>query len=127
VYSPIPSTVAALTIVLYLAIAVVLVRKYLRTRDVGFVWLGIAVFIWPLVSGLLEYGERLLIDRLVRGHPVGFYPFTLVEHGQMSAGVLINSLNLTQRLIGACLLLVAALYLSRTNAAAAATQEPNRF
>jgi hypothetical protein len=111
VYTPILSILAASLLVLYLAIAVVLVRKYLRTRDVGFVWLGVAVVIWPLVTGLLEVGERSLIDRLVHGHSVGFYPFSLVERGQMSAGFLMTSLRLAQQVIGVCLLLVAVLYL----------------
>lgn len=110
-YAPIPTILADFTWVLYLALAVVLVRKYLRTRDVGFVWLGVAVVIWPLVSGLLEVGERSLIDRLVHGHSVGFYPFSLVERGQMSAGFLMTSLRLAQQVIGVCLLLVAVLYL----------------
>ena len=32
----------ALVVILHLAIAVFLVRKYVRTRDVGFIWLGSA-------------------------------------------------------------------------------------
>lgn len=101
-------------VVLYFAIAIILVRKYLRTRDVGFVWLGVAVIIWPGVSGLLELGERSLIDRVVHHRVVGLYPFSLVEHGQMTLGSLVLSLSLFQQLIGICLLLVAVLYLSNT-------------
>ena len=74
----------ALTLVLHLALAVVLVRKYLRFREVGFIWLGVAVGVWPLASRLLEQGEKVLIDRLVRGELVGFYPFSLVERGQIT-------------------------------------------
>jgi hypothetical protein len=105
---------AALALVLHVVIAVVLVREYLHTRDVGFVWLGGAVVIWPLVSRLLRHGEDVLIDRLVRGRVVGFYRFTLVERGQMSIGGLMASLNLLEQVIGVALLLVAVLYLSRT-------------
>ena len=109
-----PYVASALTLILYLAIAAVLVRKDLRTRDVGFVWLGVAVVIWPVVSRLLEYGERVVIDRLVRGKEVGFYPFTLVERGQISVGGLIELLNLAEQVIGSALLLVAVIYISRT-------------
>jgi hypothetical protein len=116
VYSIIPNILVGIALVLYLAIAVVIVRKYLRTRDVGFVLLGAAVVIWPLASGLLQHGERVLMDRLVHGHPVGVYPFSLVERREMSAGVLITSLNLTEQIIGGCLLLIAVLYLSRPKA-----------
>jgi hypothetical protein len=94
---------------LYVAIAIVLVRKYLRTRDVGFVWLGVAVMIWPLVSAI---GRSFLIDRITRGH-LGFYPLSLIEREQITVGGLIYWLNLLQHLIGACLLLVAVLYLSK--------------
>jgi len=104
----------ALALVLHLALALVLVRRFLRSRDVGFVWLGVAVGIWPLVSRLLDQGERVLIDRLVRGQLVGFYPFSLVEHGQMTLGGLIGLLNLWHQLIAVGLLLVAVLYLCKT-------------
>jgi len=126
VYSIIPNILGGLALVLYFAIAVVIVRKYLRTRDVGFVLLGVAVVVWPLVSGLLQHGERVLIDRLAHGRPVGFYPFSLVERREMSAGVLITSLSLTEQIIGGCLLLIAVIYLSRPKAKAAATQNQNR-
>ena len=108
------TVLAILALVLHLVIAVVLVRKYLQTRDVGFVWLGVAVVIWPLVSRLLDQGEGLLINRIIRGHSVGFYPFTLLERGQMTIGTFLTSLHSLQQLIGICLLLVAVLYLFNT-------------
>jgi hypothetical protein len=108
---PILGTVA---LVLTLAIAIILVRQYLRTRNIGFVWLGVAVVIWPVVSRLLAMGERSLIDRIrFRHQVVGFYPFTLVVSGQMTFGSLIVSLDLIQQVIGVCLMLAAVLYLSK--------------
>jgi hypothetical protein len=104
----------AVAFVLHLAIAVVLTRKYLLTRDVGFVWLGVAVFVWPLVSRLLQHREFVLIDRVVSGKSVGFYPFNLVASGQMTFSSLIASLNLVHELIGIGLLFVAVLYLYKT-------------
>lgn len=105
----------ALALVLHIAIAAILVRQYLRTRDAGFVWLGVAVVIWPGISRLLEGGEKVFIDRLIRHESVGFYPFTLVAAGQITTGSLVMSLAVFQQLIGVCLLLVAVLYLSRAN------------
>jgi hypothetical protein len=110
-----PTTLlAALSVVLHLAIAVVLLRKYRATRDIAFVWLGVAVVVWPLMSPLLGVGERSLIDRLVRHQWVGVYPFSLVGRGQMTVGELVFSLGLLQQLVGVCLLFVAVLYLSKT-------------
>jgi hypothetical protein len=107
------TVLVALAVVLHFVIAIILVRKYLRTRDVGFIWLGVAVVIWPLVCRLLELGERSLIDRVVHHSVVGFYPFSLVVHGQMTLGGLVASLSLFHQLTGTCLLLVAVLYLSK--------------
>jgi len=105
---------SAATLLLHLAIAVVLVRKYLRTRDVGFVWLGGAVVIWPLASNMLSAGERVLVNRIARHEWVALYPFTLVERGQITLGGLMSSMVILQQLVGVCLLLIAVFYLSRT-------------
>jgi hypothetical protein len=107
---------AALAVALHIAIAVVLVRKYIRTRDAGFIWLGIAVVIWPVLSRLLDGGERVFIDRVIQHQPVGLYPFSLVERGDMTMGQLVLAFSVGEQLIGIVLLLVAVLYLYRTNA-----------
>lgn len=109
---------------LQLAIVIVLVRTYLRTRNVGFVWLGVAVVIWPLVAGLLAWGRGLLVRRYAQGLVLGFYPFSLVERGRMTIGDLFVWLNMLQSLIGACLLFVAVLYLSKTNSTNPQTAAP---
>jgi hypothetical protein len=60
-------TILAVTaLLLHLAIAVILVRKFIQTRGIGFIWLGAAVVAWPLLSKLLDAGERVLIDRRPR-------------------------------------------------------------
>ena len=100
---------AASAVVLHVAIAVILVRQYLRTRDIGLVWLGAAVVVWPLVSRLLEAGERVSMDRVIHKQAV-IYPFTLVASGQMTSGSLVLSFAVFQELIGVCLLLTAVLY-----------------
>jgi hypothetical protein len=40
----------ATTLVLYLAVAVLLVWKYRRTRNAGFLWLGLPLVLLPLVA-----------------------------------------------------------------------------
>lgn len=99
------------TFVFYLALTAGLVHKYIRTRDLGFVWLGVAAIIWPLSSGLLIQAIERRV--LFRGPAVKLYPFTFFEHGQMSVGSLIESLYLLQHLIEIGLVLVAVLYLCR--------------
>ena len=99
-----------ITLASYLVLAAGLVYKYIRTRDIGFVWLGGAVVIWPVISGLLI---QAIERRVFRGPPIKLYPFTLVGHRQMSIGSLITSLYSLQHLIEIGLLLVAILYLCR--------------
>jgi hypothetical protein len=107
-----PSILSWLALISPLALALVLVRKYIRTRDVGFVWLGLAGVIWPLVSGLLVSG-LLIQDKavMITGHFFRFYPFSL--HRQASAGSVVVVFWSVQQLIGVGLLLVAVLYLHR--------------
>jgi hypothetical protein len=108
-----PSILVTFALFLHLAIAVILIRKYVRTHDVGFVWLGVAVVLWPLLTRLLDAGERVFITRVVRHQFVGFYPFSLVERGEMTLGNLVASLQLVEQLVGVCLLLIAVIYLSK--------------
>lgn len=107
-------TLVTLVAVLYLATATVLVRQYLRVRDVSFLWLGVAVVVWPLLSVLLGVGQQIVTNRLTRGEAV-FFPFTLVQRGRLSLGGLAMSLDLSRQLIGVGLLLVAVFYLCRTS------------
>jgi hypothetical protein len=111
---------AVAALLLHLAIAVILVRKFIQTRDIGFIWLGGAVVIWPLLSRLLDAGQHVLIQRILSHQWTAVYPFTLVERGQMTLGSLVASLALCQQLIGVCLLLIAVLYLSKTRTSAIA-------
>jgi hypothetical protein len=104
----------SLVFMLKLAVVVVLVRKYLQTRDRGFVWLGVAVIIWPGVSGVLEGGECLLIALPSGSHWGTFFPFNLVSSGRMTLGTLFTTLHLLQELVGIGLLLVAVLFLSKS-------------
>lgn len=86
---------------LNIAIAVVIVRKYLRTRDIGFVWLGAALIIWPLSANLLNVFRQVLIDRFVR------------QYGDAHSDAVITAFSAGKELIGAALLLVAVLCLHR--------------
>ena len=109
----------ALVLALHIAIAILLVRKYLGTRDVSFIWLGVAVVIWPLVSSFLGAGQRILVDSFSTQQPLGvflahMFPFSLVKGGKITLGALVSTLDISRELSGAALLLVAILYLCKT-------------
>jgi hypothetical protein len=84
------------------------------TRDAGFVWLGMALVIWLVISAVLEQGERALMSHAFMHRSVGVYPFNLLEHGQMTAGTVEIALSSLHQLIGVALLLAAVFYLGRT-------------
>ena len=81
-----PSVLFSIFVAAQLALAIALTRKYIRTRDAGFIWLGAAILLWPLVS---NYAFRGFIGRLANRQPIGFYPFSLVEHGPLTVGELV--------------------------------------
>ena len=105
-----------------MVIVLVLVQAYLRTRNKGFVWLGVAVVAWPFVSGLLDVGQRYLIDRMVG--PQTTYqvvrPHTMLLtfiQRRMTLGELMMYIGAVvgtvKVVVGGCLLLVAVVYLGR--------------
>jgi hypothetical protein len=100
---------------LYIALALALVAKYMRTRDPGFIWLGAAVILWPLCAYWLNRGEATLLDRVIHGQPVGVYPFNLISERRMTVAQFVRLSGSVEQLIGAALLLVAVLFLSRPN------------
>jgi len=97
---------------LYLPIVIMLVRKYLRTRDVGFAWLGAVVVAWPVLSLLFGYGQTVLLDRIRHRESV-LFPFSLAESGQMTLGEVMMYLAYSQLLVGLALLFVAVFYLCK--------------
>jgi len=93
-----PLVLASIAAVLYVAIATVLVRKYLHTRDSGFLWLGAAVVVWPVLNRLVEIGQRII--------------------ARHAGGVTVVTIAYARGIVGLALLLVAVSYLSRTKAVA---------
>jgi len=55
--------------VLLILVAAVFVWKYFRTKDVGLLWLAVAVVIWPLVSREIEHRALLHFGNPVQGRP----------------------------------------------------------
>jgi hypothetical protein len=101
------SVLLLLSPVLYIIAAVLLVRRYLRTRDAGLLWLGAAVLVWPYMSRLLQRGEL----RLALHSSFGF-----VLGEQMTPGNFYTLLQSFNQVIGAGFVLVAILYLTKNRA-----------
>ena len=56
-----PLVTSTVVFALYLALAFVLMRKYKNTGDAGFIWLGVAVILWPFLSSLLGWTGQMVI------------------------------------------------------------------
>jgi len=97
---------SALVLVLYLAITTLIVRKYRQSHNVGFVWLFLAVVVWPLLAPLPEYGQHVLVDRI--GRQVASQ---MSSQSNFTAGDLVTIMTYAQRAIGLVLLFVAVFYL----------------
>lgn len=101
---------------LFVAIAWVLVLKYLRTRDKGFLWLAAAFIVWPLINSLLGHGNAIMLNRLADGEPVGWFPFTLVEAGRLTTGDLVAMFAYIREAIRSALILIGIASLHKTRA-----------
>jgi hypothetical protein len=100
-------------VVLYVTIIAALVHKYRRTKDQGFLWLGVPLVILPLLGVPLGHWLRDAVDRLASGGRVGFFPFTLVEQGQMTLGSLVVVFASVRQLVWSGLILTAILMLHK--------------
>lgn len=106
-----PDALGALVVVFNLAVAAVLIWKYRQTRDIGFIWLGLAIVIWPLLSRILF---RLIIDGALNKQLRGNYPFSLMARGEVTVGGFASILGSVEQFVGAVLMLIAVFYLART-------------
>lgn len=102
---------AAITSILYCAVAVLLVWKYRATRDTGFLWLGLPLVLLPLAALPLALWLQAGVDRFAHGQQVHAFPFTLVEQGRLTLGELLTLLNLVEHMVWGVLSLIAILAL----------------
>ena|ERR1035438_5467647 len=102
---------AVLAFGLQITTAIVLIRKYLRTRAIGFVWLAIAAVLWPF----LNQWPQIILHDVARHQVVGPYPYSvsLANYQQMTPGALALLLYYLRYLIDVSILLAAVVYLVR--------------
>ena len=109
------TTLCAILIALFVALGVVLVHKYLRTRDVGFLLLAVAEIAWPtIVNPALSHVERSYFDLVLAGEQVTLFPFSLVSAGEITAGSLVVIFVFAHNIVQVALVLVAVLFLCRS-------------
>jgi hypothetical protein len=97
-----PLLSSAVVFALYLALAFVLIRKYKSTGDAGFIWLGVAVLIWPLLSNLLGWAGQMAI-----GHFASHHAGAHKNSGPLSGSDLAIVFGFLQQVIGLGLLFFA--------------------
>jgi len=103
----------AIAFVLYAAVAALLVSKYKKTNDAGFLWLGLPLVLLPIVAVPLAFWAQIGTDRLALGEHLNHFPFSLVEQGHLTIGRLLTLLNFVEHLVWGLLSLLAVLALNR--------------
>ena len=114
-----------LSVALYASVLAAIAVGYIRTRNGGLIWLGIALFIWPLAWTLLTHTViRPGLEQVSTGEPTGIFPFTLVERGQMTLGSLLVVMSYVQQIGRYALMLVAVLKLAASRGRQRERQRP---
>ena len=101
-----PTTAAILGLVLYAGITWVIVKNYRHTHNLGFLFLGGGVLVWPLVGNLLSKEMPTAIR-------LGYFPFSLVTSGQITLGELVVNFAYADRAIHAALILIGLVMIGR--------------
>jgi hypothetical protein len=109
-----PILAAAVLFVLYLALASVLIRKYKSTGDVGFLWLGVAIILWPIASNVIVgwSGHALMQHALSNHHSAK--PNGLSKSGAAFASDVSALLDLLQRAVELVLVMFAVRFLYKS-------------
>ncbi|HEV2576168.1 MAG TPA: hypothetical protein VGU25_03050 [Acidobacteriaceae bacterium] len=107
----------AVVLVLYVALTVLLIRKYLRTHNTGFLWLGAAIVLWPSLMDLFRY---VFISPVIHGHSAPGLLGALLSSSHVSPGVLLVSVSNIENSIRLLLLIIAVVFLSRPSIRSAA-------
>ncbi len=97
----------SLSPLLYIIATVFLIRRYLRTRDIGLLWLGVAVLVWPYLSDFIEQGElRLALHSSLK----------LTSGANLTPGSFYTLFQGMNHAIGAALVLCAILHIGKAQA-----------
>jgi hypothetical protein len=105
-----PLFASAIVFVLYLVLLATLLRKYKSTGEAGFVWLGLAVIVWPILSNLLGWGGHALIEHIVSNHL--FKPKASQGAGLNPTDSLSILLDFVRQFVGIILLLISVHFLA---------------
>ena len=108
------TALSVLCLVFLVGIAAALVLKYWLTKDPGFLWLGAALVVWPLITAALRPLHGAMIERLVSARPVQYFPWSLIEQQQITAGELTCMLWYAGRVVQYSLVLVGISLLCRS-------------
>ena len=107
-------------LVLYAAALVLLVVGYHRSRLRAFLWLGIALFLWPSLNSALVHVERHFIQQALEGDRPWLFPYTLIVSSghtwsgwEMTPGEFVTKSSWLRNLMGGLWTLVAILSLVR--------------
>lgn len=85
----------------------VLVQRYRRTHEEGYVWFIGALVVWPMLRSGWTIIESEYITRLTNEMPANFFPFSLVTRGFLTVGELLTISQYVYQLVYGILIIVA--------------------
>ncbi len=103
--------IAVLGIVL-VALAVLLVSRYLTTRNVGYLVLAVALVAWPVLLTPLDLYTKAQVDAVLNGGEVS-YPFTLAAEGGATVGDVVAFLGYARDTVRLLLIFLGFVLLAR--------------
>lgn len=99
--------------VVLIALAIILIRRYVQTRNIGYVVLALALPLWFLLSWAPSLFFQNQIDRLASGKEA-MLPFSMLD-GRMTLGQISATFIYGTKLVQVSLILLGFLLLSRSS------------
>ncbi len=96
-----------LILIYWLVALYVLVSRYRRTHEKGYLWFIGALVVWPMLRSVWTIIESAYVTRLTNGMPVNTFPFSLVTRGVLTVGELLTISQYTYQLVYGILIIVA--------------------
>ncbi|MFC1672058.1 hypothetical protein ACFL01_02860 [Planctomycetota bacterium] len=88
---------------LYAATFVILLRCYRWSGNKGFLWLGVAVAVWPIVDIVLQNVLTHYQQVVINGERPGLFPYSIMATGSVTLGTFRMYHDLIKDVVGSSL------------------------
>ena len=114
-----------LVFVYWCVVSSVLIARYRRTRERGYLWFLVALVAWPIIRSVWVIFEGKYATLLAAGSPVNIFPYSLVSDGVVSLGELLTITQYFYQLVFGGLIIVAILNIRADRAELSLMSKPS--